>query len=101
VKRVLFDENMPRRLRRELRSVEVRTVQEEGWAGMKNGALLSKAQGTFDVLLTGDQRLQFQQNIPAFDIAVVIIASRSLRFRDSSLWLQESNRRWNRRSRGW
>jgi hypothetical protein len=78
VKRVLFDENMPRRLRRELANYEVRTVQEEGWSGLKNGELLRAAQDRFDVLVTGDKRLQFQQNIAAFKIAVVVVSVASI-----------------------
>ncbi len=73
---------MPRLLRRDLKDVVVRTVQEEGWAGLKNGELLSRAQATFDVLVTADQRLRHQQNVPSFDIAVVVIDSRSTRLID-------------------
>jgi hypothetical protein len=73
VKRVLFDENMPRKLRRELPRYIVRTVQEEGWAGFKNGNLLRRASGSFDVLLTADQRLRYQQNVAQFEIGVVVI----------------------------
>lgn len=79
MRRVLFDENMPRQLRRELPEFDIRTVQEEGWSSLKNGALLGAAQSTFDVLLTADKRLQFQQNIASFDIAVVVIDARSAR----------------------
>jgi predicted nuclease of predicted toxin-antitoxin system len=78
VKRVLFDENVPRRLRRELAEFEVRTVQEEAWAGLKNGELLHAAQERFSVLVTGDKRLQFQQNIAAFNIAVVVLSVSSI-----------------------
>jgi hypothetical protein len=81
VKRVLLDENLPRKLRRELPEFAVRTVQEEGWASLVNGELLSRAQHTFDVLLTADRRLQFQQNLSRFDIAVVVILTHDLRFR--------------------
>ena len=70
---VLFDENMPRKLRREISNAIVRTVQEEGWAGFKNGELLRRASGQFDVLLTADQRLRYQQNIHQFEIGVVAI----------------------------
>ena len=70
---VLFDENMPRKLRREISNAIVRTVQEEGWAGFKNGELLRRASGQFDVLLTADQRLRYQQNIEQFEIGVVAI----------------------------
>jgi hypothetical protein len=73
VKKVLFDENMPRKLRRDLPEFIVRTVQEEGWAGFKNGDLLRRAVSSFDVLLTADQRLRYQQNVSQFAIGVVVI----------------------------
>ncbi|HEX8152734.1 MAG TPA: DUF5615 family PIN-like protein [Thermoanaerobaculia bacterium] len=75
MKRVLFDENMPRKLRRDLPEFAVRTVQEEKWAGFENGQLLRRAAATFDVLLTADQRMQYQQNLAQFDIGVVVIAT--------------------------
>ena len=81
MKRVLLDENLPRKLRRELGEFTVRTVQEEGWTSFRNGELLSRAQQTFDVLLTGDRRLQFQQNVARFDIGVVVIVTPDLRLR--------------------
>jgi hypothetical protein len=64
---------MPRKLRRELSGVSVRTVQEEGWAGFENGNLLRRAAATFDVLLTADQRMRYQQNVSQFDIGIVVI----------------------------
>ena len=73
MKRVLFDENMPRKLRRELLAYEIRTVQEEGWSGFENGNLLRRASGAFDILLTADQRMRHQQTISQFAIAVVVI----------------------------
>ena len=73
MKRVLFDENMPRKLRRDIPEAFIRTVQEEGWAGFKNGQLLSRASGRFDVLLTVDQRLRYQQNVKQFEIGVVVV----------------------------
>jgi hypothetical protein len=73
VKKVLFDENMPRMLRRDLPEFVVRTVQEEGWAGLKNGDLLRRAVLSFDVLLTADQRLRYQQNTSQFAIGIVVI----------------------------
>jgi hypothetical protein len=81
VKRVLLDENLPRKLRRELADFTVRTVQEEGWISFRNGELLSRAQQTFDVLLTADRRLQFQQNLSRFDIGIVVIITVNLRLR--------------------
>jgi hypothetical protein len=75
VKRVLFDENMPRNLRRDLPEFGIRTVQEEGWAGLKNGELLRAvmASSTFDIFVTVDQRLRYQQNVARLSVGVVVI----------------------------
>ena len=73
VKRVLFDENLPRLLRRKLPEFEIRTVQEQGWGSLKNGDLLRRAEGDFDVLLTADRRMQYQQKLTSFAIGVVVI----------------------------
>jgi hypothetical protein len=75
VRRVLFDENLPRLLRRKLPEFEVRTVQEEGWGAYKNGELLRRAEGHFDVLLTADRRMQYQQKLTAFGIGVVVVVT--------------------------
>lgn len=64
---------MPRQLRRELPEFVIRTVQEEGWAGLENGHLLRHAAPAFDVLVTADQRMRYQQNVPQFAIGIVII----------------------------
>src|SRR6266704_2070375 len=55
--RVLLDECVPRQLVRELPDFEVRTVQQMGWSGVKNGALLERAAAQFDVLFTVDRDL--------------------------------------------
>lgn len=81
MRRVLLDENLPRKLRRELTDCVVRTVQEEGWGSFKNGALLSRAQTNFDVFLSADSHLKDQQNVARFDIGIVVIRTVSLRFR--------------------
>lgn len=73
--RVLLDECLPRRLKRELVGHDAKTVAECGWAGVKNGQLLVHAVGQFDVFLTVDRNLAFQQNLAAFAIAVVAIRS--------------------------
>jgi hypothetical protein len=75
MRRVLFDENLPRLLRRSLPEFEVRTVQEEGWGSYRNGELLRRAVGRFDVLLTADRRMQYQQQLPSFAIGVVVIVT--------------------------
>jgi uncharacterized protein DUF5615 len=80
--RVLLDECLPRRLKAELPDHEVRTAQEEGWAGLKNGDLLRVAAGRFDVLLTVDRNIAFQQNLRGLSIAVVAMVARSNRLDD-------------------
>jgi hypothetical protein len=82
VRRVLFDENMPRQLRRDLPEFVIRTVQEEGWAGLENGNLLRQAAPTFDVLLTADQRMRYQQNVSRFTIGIVVIETFDTRLRN-------------------
>jgi hypothetical protein len=59
---------MPRQLRRDLPEFAIRTVQEEGWSSVQNGELLRLASESFDVMVTADERLQFQQNIASFDL---------------------------------
>jgi hypothetical protein len=71
--RVLLDECVPRKLRRELPEHEVRTVVEAGWSGKKNGQLLRLAAEQFDVFLTVDTNVQYQQNLVGFSIAVVVL----------------------------
>ena len=71
--RVLLDECVPRALREELRGHEVITVAEAGWAGVKNGALLQLAAKDFDVLLTVDRNLEYQQSFSGLALAVVVI----------------------------
>jgi len=75
VRRVLFDEDVPRQLRRDLLEFEIRTVQEQGWSSVQNGELLRSASASFDVLLTADKRLQYQQNIRQFAIGIVVLAT--------------------------
>jgi len=73
--RILLDESLPRPLARLLTGHEVRTVSQMGWAGLKNGALLLAAAATFDVLLTGDQNLEFHQNLASLPMSVVVVVA--------------------------
>jgi len=81
-RKVLLDECVDRGLAKEIAGHEVRTVPEEGWASLKNGELLSRAQAEFDVFITTDRNLMFQQNLPEFDIAVVVLAGKTNRLQD-------------------
>jgi len=49
-----------------------------GWDGLKNGELLAKAQIDFDVFITGDRNLTFQQDLTRFDVAVIVLQSESI-----------------------
>lgn len=81
--RVLLDECLPRRLKRELAGHESRTAPEMGWASKRNGELLALAVGQFDAFLTADRNLSYQQDLSLFDIAVVVLVARSNRLDDS------------------
>ena len=80
--RVLLDECLPRRLKADLPDHEVRTAQEEGWSGMKNGALLQAASGRFDVFLTVDRNIPFQQNLRGLKIGILAMVAPSNRLAD-------------------
>ena len=76
--RLLLDECVPQRLRRELPDHDTKTVQEMGWAGVKNGALLALADGQFDVLLTVDQGIEYEQNLARLlRISIVLMKASS------------------------
>lgn len=68
---------MPRQLKRELAGYDVRTVTEIGWSGIKNGPLLRRAAPEFDAFLTVDQGLQYQQNLVAVDLIVILMVTKS------------------------
>ena len=73
--RILLDESLPRKLALEFPGHDAQTVQRRGWTGFKNGALLREASQEFQVLLTGDQSLAFQQNLTTWPIAVIVMVA--------------------------
>jgi Domain of unknown function (DUF5615) len=75
--RVLLDECVPRALRKELLGHEVKTVAEAGWAGVKNGELLQLAARHFDLLLTIDRNLEYQQNFAGLALGIIVILAPS------------------------
>ena len=78
--RVLFDQGVPVTLRHRLPGHHVAAAFENGWATLTNGELLSRAESAgFDVLVTTDQSLRFQQNLAARRIAVIVIGTTSWR----------------------
>jgi hypothetical protein len=80
--RVLLDECLDRRLAKDIVGYEVRTVPQMNWAGIKNGELMRLAEAEFDVFITVDRNLSFQQNLPKFNIAVVVLRAKSNRLAD-------------------
>jgi len=80
--RLLLDESLPRGLKRHLSTHEVATVPEKGWTGKSNGDLLRLAEEEFDAFLTADQNVEFQQNLRAYKLAVVVLAAQTTRLED-------------------
>jgi hypothetical protein len=80
--RVLLDECVDTRLAPYVTGFEVSTVREKGWAGISNGKLQALAQTEFDVFVTVDKNLSFQQHLPKFTIAVVLVHAKSNRAED-------------------
>jgi hypothetical protein len=71
--RVLLDEGVPQGLRRHVKRHEVTTIGEAGSAGFKNSNLLQLAARVFDVLLTVDRNLEYQQSFSDLTLAVIVI----------------------------
>ncbi|MGI8565189.1 MAG: DUF5615 family PIN-like protein [Pyrinomonadaceae bacterium] len=70
---ILLDNCVPRPLKRELRPHAVSHVTELGWENFDDGPLLKHAARDFDVLITTDQNLPYQQNLSRYDIAVIVL----------------------------
>jgi hypothetical protein len=79
---VLLDECVDWRLARELAAHDVKTARQMGWTTIKNGELLALASEHFDVFLTVDRNLSFQQKIVSYTIAVVVLQARTNRLAD-------------------
>ena len=80
--RLLLDECLPRKLKSDLPGHVARTVPEMGWASQENGELLELATEQFDVFLTVDRNLSYQQDVGRFSIAVVVLVARGNRLSD-------------------
>ena len=80
--RVLLDECVDWRLARDIVGHDVKTARQMGWTAIKNGALLTLASEHFDVFVTVDRNLSFQQNLEIFSIAVVVLQAKTNRLAD-------------------
>ncbi len=73
---VLLDENFPQKLRLLLSGHDVRTTTYQGWAGLTNGLLLKAAEDVgFDVFVTADQGIRYQQNRKGSSLALIVLSS--------------------------
>jgi hypothetical protein len=77
--RILLDESLPQELQDELPGHDVLTVRKAGWSALKNGELVRRAAERFDVFVTADQNLQYQQNLAKLPISVVVLVASSNR----------------------
>src|SRR5437870_13463089 len=81
--RILIDECIDRRLRDFLAGHECQTARYAGFGGLENGALLTAAENAkFDVLLTVDRGIEFQQDLRHRNIAILIVYAKSIRLKD-------------------
>lgn len=76
--KILIDENLPRYLKRVLSEYDVQTVQNMGWHGVENGTLLNLAESVFDIFLTADKNLPYQQNLSDIQLGIVVFPSNKL-----------------------
>lgn len=87
--RILLDESVPGPMSRLLVGHEAISVQKRGWSGVKNGKLLALAAAEFDVLLTADKGIEYQQNLQTLPIAVLIVLAKSNRMKDLTMAIPE------------
>ena len=82
--KIPLDECIDRRLAKDITGHEVKTAPPMGWAAIKNGELLALAEKDFDVFVTVDRNLSFQQNLPKYIVAVMVLRAQNNRLRDLS-----------------
>ena len=80
--KVFLDECIDWRLSREIAGHDVRTARDVDWTGVKNGELLRRVAASFDVFITVDSNLSFQQNLKVLPVAVVVLRARRNRLAD-------------------
>ena len=77
--KVLFDEDVPGKLARSLPRHEIHTVVSMQWGGIKNGDLLRLAEGKFDLFITSDQNIRYQQNLAGRSISILELSTNKIR----------------------
>ena len=77
--RILFDQGTPVPLREHLNSHTVATAFELGWSNLANGELLAAAEASFDLFITTDQQIRYQQNLSGRKLAILVLLTTSWR----------------------
>jgi len=75
--RILFDQGTPVPLKQHLSGQQIETAYELGWSRLTNGELLAAAEGRFDVLVTTDRNLQYQQSLSGRKLSVLVLPTTS------------------------
>lgn len=76
--RILLDECVPWPMHKLLSGHACASVQDKGWGGIKNGDLLQRAEGEFDLFITSDQNLRYQQNLTGRRIAILELSTNDI-----------------------
>lgn len=75
---ILLDEGVPTVIKKRLTDLSISTVEEMGWRGRKNGVLLDLMAGRFDVLITADKNLSYQQNLVRRQLSAVVLPTNEI-----------------------
>lgn len=76
--KIIIDECVPHIVKKRLPKREIKTVQQMGWSGVKNGELLRLVEAEFDVFITSDKNLRYQQNLKDRQIAILLLPSNQI-----------------------
>lgn len=83
--KLLLDENLPKGLKQDLAEFEIFIVRDEGWNGLSNGDLIKQMlENGFDVLITFDKNLQYQQNFTKYSLHVIVLTAASNQYKHLS-----------------
>lgn len=78
--RILLDECLPKKLKKHFKNHDIKTVPGMGWAGKRNGELLALMGNRFDIFITADQNLQYQQNLKGISITIFVLQAPDSRY---------------------
>ncbi|MGE0132228.1 MAG: DUF5615 family PIN-like protein [Blastocatellales bacterium] len=75
--KILLDHCSPATLKKHLEPHEVKTARQMGWGRLENGELLNEAQHEFDVLISTDSNIKYQQRLPDYNISLIVLRGRT------------------------